>query len=771
MKRLFLLLLITPCFNFVFAQKIEIIVIDASKNSPVQGATISIYSTTLELKNKRLPTDQQGKAIFSLTNSVSIDSIIVESYMYEKKVLRNINVITDTIIYTQIQYQPVKIEEVQIGIRSGTSFSNNKIIYFPHPSEFNKTRSITELIPMIPNLTSRNGNYFFRNDGNFIILIDGLGENKNKEEQLKILENMPVDAIHRVEIIDNPSARYGNGVVAVINFMTKQDVAYSSLRSSATKQVFHGGEHTNSPNSLNISGDSRFRLNKNNLHFTVRKGINNSLQENSIEQSFLNNSVEQKNYMNRNIKNSYYSFTLDKKFGQNLSGQISANYTANNGQNKGVSDIRLSGNNNEWTKTSTNNIEQLKDHRFVFNPQLKYHINNEIGTTLYMNPTYAFISLFENNMYIDSRNDSPVLTNTSILSSETEIYFIDLIVDNILNKKLLQTSLGYKYNFLRNNQIEGGSFNYKEHQNTLFITNSVKLKKTTINADFRMEYLDYSAMDKDTSTNHKDFLFYPKVNLVYSISNQKNISIGYERQFLRLGSIALNSNIRYNGYLSGTKGNIELQPRITNYYFSRLYLHGHSISISFKKHQNHRIFIPISEEEPYITEQTSYNYFRQFYITYNKDFKISSFWTANMGAYYYMNRMKSTDFDFVNTKDNNIMLDLSNELTFGKNNTSLAFSYMSPNHFEYGEGKALVYNIFTYNRLFFNNTLGLSFSINDFLGITREHQLLVHPYITNELAFLTNQRKFSVQLSYRFPAGKKSRNGNYKTDRKDEIRI
>jgi|GEM_PF-4439208 len=61
--------------------------------------------------------------------------------------------------------------------------------------------------------------------------------------------------------------------------------------------------------------------------------------------------------------------------------------------------------------------------------------------------------------------------------------------------------------------------------------------------------------------------------------------------------------------------------------------------------------------------------------------------------------------------------------------------------------------------------MGRFFSRND-----RDFIVLIYgPYITRRFDYVTNQRRLWVQLSYRFPAGKRSRTNSYKTDRADEI--
>ncbi|PVH25661.1 hypothetical protein DC487_06880 [Sphingobacterium corticibacter] len=770
MKFTLLIFYFTLLYECVYAQRVELRLIDSISHMPLEGVHIAIYSRLLQSNLINLATDSHGKVLVQLPRPGIIDSVVIESYPYQRIAKYNLNIVNDTVVLFYIQHGSINLEEIQVGFRGRARLVNNKIIYHPHSSAFNKTRSVSELMPMIPNIAVRNGRYFFRNDDNFVILIDGMGENKSKEEQLNILRNMPVDAIHKVEIIDNPSARYRDGTAAVINFLTKKDIAYTSLRGSASSQIFHGGNSKDIPKSFNVSADSRFRLGGNNLHFIARVGDNRSLTEVKTDQSYLVNYLQQKELMTKNDKNSHLSFIWDRKFSENFTTQINTSYTFSDSFNRGQSEVYAQQLDRE-SSFFTSNSEQLRNSRFTLTPQFKYSFNNDKGTILYMNPMYASLTFLENNMYANLNDDVAPIMNSSLLEMKTDVYFFDVLVDNLINNKLLQSGLGYKYNSLQNEQKQGGDFSYKEWQQTVFLTNAIKVKKATINADIRMEHLNYTSTSQDTSATYTLNLFYPKINVIYPFADQKNITVGYERQVLRLSSIALNPQTRFTGFQRGITGNVDLQPRLTDHYFARMYLNGHSVSINYKRHRNQRIFIPINEVNPFISEQTTYNYFRQYYISYNKSLTLARVWEINSGLYYYINDMRTNDFNFINTSGDNLMVDVSNDLTFGKNKLNLNLSYMSSNYFAYGEMKPVLYNSMNYSRLFFGDNLGVSFFINDFLGVTKENSYNYHPFISSSAEQITNQRSISLQLSYRIPAGKKSKANNYKTDRRDEIRL
>ncbi|WDF69875.1 hypothetical protein PQ465_05730 [Sphingobacterium oryzagri] len=394
MKFVLLAIFLICCCGYAYAQKVTFSVIDSVNHTPVNDALIYFYTNLIPDNSMRLGTDSQGKVSVQLIRPGIIDTVVVEAYPYQRAAMQHINVINDTIISVYLNRATIDLEEVQVGFRGGARLANNKIIYHPYPSAFNKTRSVTELLPLIPNMAVRNGKFFFRNDGNFVILIDGMGENKTKEEQLSILQNMPVDAIHQVEIIDNPSARYGDGTVAVVNFLTKKDVAYTSVRGSVSSQIFHDGDLQDYPSAFDIAADARFRLGKNNLHFIARLGDHRALTAINTDQAYLLNYLRQTERMIKHDKSNQFSFVWDRKLSEHFTAQVNTSYTHSNTLNRGTSAVNALQSTNE-SNFVTHNSEHMKNSRFTFTPQFKLSLNKANGTTIYMNPTYASLTFLK----------------------------------------------------------------------------------------------------------------------------------------------------------------------------------------------------------------------------------------------------------------------------------------------------------------------------------------------------------------------------------------
>ncbi|MNE48698.1 hypothetical protein D3C80_1431780 [compost metagenome] len=193
-------------------------------------------------------------------------------------------------------------------------------------------------------------------------------------------------------------------------------------------------------------------------------------------------------------------------------------------------------------------------------------------------------------------------------------------------------------------------------------------------------------------------------------------------------------------------------------------------SINYKLHNNHRIFVPLDSIQPYIMRAITYNHFKQLYVNYNKDFQVSKFWNSNLGIYCYFNRMDNNSLSFRYNKAVNYQIDWYNTFTMASYNLEIGLNYNSPYKTESGMIKEVLYNNITLSKAFKQNTWNVRITANDFLGVSKDRSVIDLPLLYRSEGQLNNQQSFTIQLSYRFPFGKKTSHNQYKSDIKDEIR-
>lgn len=753
------------------AQNVEFVVKDSLTANFVREGTINIHDV-YDKTNAKLTTDNKGKAVwwhknFPVEVIVEISAPNYRLYQSDTMTIKE----NDTLIYEINKINNV-IEEVIIDDLRTLRYSRGKITYVPRKTTFNQTQSITELFPSIPGVSKRNGQYYFRNESNYLILIDGVGENKSKEEQLSILENMPVNSIIRIDLIDQPSVRYGNNITGVINVITKEDISYAVARVGGNIQNFSDAGNSKVPLSVNGNINSKFRIGRTNFQVALRLNQNEQFSKKYNNVAYYPNSnLEQTTISSTKLLSLYPYLSIDHTFNKRFSGQVSTYFSANDIKERGTSVYQYFLQNMPDSSFKTNDLSRNSNLRFVVTPQLSYKLDTARNTILYFNSTLAFMGSDHENDYQlvkGPKGDNQFIY--SRLSSNTKILYFDIIGENLFNSKVFNLTAGAKSNFLKNSPRYDQNFKYEEFVNNLFISSEINFPKAKLTTGLRAEILKFqheseNIRSKETITN-----LFPSFKIQRELGSEKNASLGYQRNILRMSSIAYNTQVMYKGFLNGTIGNSDLQPRITNYFYLQFYLKSHVFSINYKIHNNHRIFVPLDSLQPYIMQAVSYNYFKQLYINYNKDFEIGKFWKSNVGLYCYFNRMDNDQLSFKYKRAINYSIDWYNTLNLNTYMLELGFNYNSPYRTESGIIRPILYNNLALSKTFKNNIWNIRISINDFLGVSKEKSIIDLPLLYRSEGQLNNQQSFGVQLTYRFPFGTKTLLNQYKSDLSNEIR-
>ncbi|MNX45243.1 hypothetical protein D3C86_757510 [compost metagenome] len=757
---------------YLKAQTVEFVLKDSLTAYAIANATLHIKSLH-DKKDYQVQTDNAGRAVWRTQGFPKEIVIKITAASYKIFKTDTILVKADETLSFAIVKLSQRIDEVVINDPRTLRYSQGKLTYIPKKNVLDQTQSITELFPAIPGISKRNGKYYFRNESNFLILIDGVGENRSKEEQLAILENMPVNSIIKIEFIDQPSARYGNNITGIINVITKKNTSYTVSKFGGTVQNFSNDGNTDPPLSFNGNLDSKFRVGSSNFQIALRLNHTEQLDKkynNVIYQP--NRDIQQNSLSTTKAFTIYPYLSIDHSFSKRLSAQVSTYFSFNKRKETGNSIYNYLSNNISDSTFNTKDLNKSTTSRYIVSPQLKYILDTLRNTTLYLNSTLALLGDdYENNYQLLKRND--IINNDNLysrLSSNTKIIYFDIIGENILNGKILNVSAGTKFNFLKNIPQNGQSFQYEESVGNVFISSEIKLPKTKITSGIRTEFLNFENQIDNVKSKENLTNFFPSFTIQRELGLEKNVSLGYQRNILRMSSMAYNTQIIYRGYLNGTVGNNSLEPRITNHLFLQFYLKSHVFSINYKLHNNHRIFVPLDSIQPYIMRAITYNHFKQLYVNYNKDFQVSKFWNSNLGIYCYFNRMDNNSLSFRYNKAVNYQIDWYNTFTMASYNLEIGLNYNSPYKTESGMIKEVLYNNITLSKAFKQNTWNVRITANDFLGVSKDRSVIDLPLLYRSEGQLNNQQSFTIQLSYRFPFGKKTSHNQYKSDIKDEIR-
>lgn len=126
----------------------------------------------------------------------------------------------------------VKLEKMEVSSRK-EAFANSidRKVYNVGKDIQSATGSASDLLQNVPSVqVDIDGNVSLRGDGNVLILIDGKTSALMGANRAAVLEQMPADAIEKIEVITNPSAKYKpDGTAGIINIALKRkrDPGYS----------------------------------------------------------------------------------------------------------------------------------------------------------------------------------------------------------------------------------------------------------------------------------------------------------------------------------------------------------------------------------------------------------------------------------------------------------------------------------------------------------------------------------------------------------------
>jgi len=101
--------------------------------------------------------------------------------------------------------------------------------------------SVTDLLENIPSVeVTTDGEISLRGNSSVEVWINGKASGLTSDNRAEILQQIPAESIERIEVIDNPSAKYSpEGTAGIINVILKRDRRagyYGSMQTGANQQ-------------------------------------------------------------------------------------------------------------------------------------------------------------------------------------------------------------------------------------------------------------------------------------------------------------------------------------------------------------------------------------------------------------------------------------------------------------------------------------------------------------------------------------------------------
>jgi len=551
-------------------------VFEKVSKQPLEYATISLTKpndTKVVAGGITNPKGEFEVAIAPGTYDIKVEFISFKSTEIKQKSIQddtNLGVVNLSEDAAQLNEVVVRAEKSTVEIKL------DKKVYNVGQDMIVKGGSVSDVLDNVPSVSvDTEGNVSLRGSDNIRILIDGRPSQAiNIAEALR---QLPADAIDKVEVITNPSARYdAEGGSGIINIILKK----------GKNQGFNGTfiASTGLPETYGASANLNYKTEK--LNYFTTAGYNYRTTEGAGKTN--------SEYFDQNkVTKSYLDEDRDTK-------------RVRNGFN-GRAGV-------EWTLTPstfwTNAINYQKntgDDRDLINYYNYDAAHNYTGTSYRLNDADTGSENFEyTSNFIKNFNDKghKLTADLSISRNTDDSYstitaspnFNNTLNDQIQKQVLFQADYvlplgkggqfeaGYKGSFgdLNNEYyvttIENNvpvkdpnlsnTLEYKENINALYTQYGFKVNKFSYLFGLRWEDTDIhvNLLDNSNFNTKKYNNLFPSAFISYEISDQSNFSASYSKRLSRPRGRFMNPAVNYASNINIFQGNPDLDPSLTDKY-------------------------------------------------------------------------------------------------------------------------------------------------------------------------------------------------------------
>ena len=654
-----------------------------------------------------------------------------------------------------------------------------------------KGGTVSDVLDNIPSVSvDVEGNVSLRGNDNVRVLIDGKPSNAiNIAEALRLI---PADAIEKVEIITNPSARYdAEGGGGLLNIILKKG------KNQGLNGTFIAS--TGYPETYGLSGNLNYKSKNFNLFTTQGYNDRNNPGNAFTDSRYLNSDNTTRNYVNetreneRNSKGYNGNFGMEWNLSESLSWTNTFNYRKSNGDNidNVFQNYYNSGFNYDYTRNRVN-AESSDSENVEFTTNFTKKFKKD-GHKLTIDGS------FSTN---DDKNDALITdkaTNTNVVK------FDNTINNQSQNRNLLQ--MDYVLPFGKGSQFEAGyrgdfaelttdyrvendgllntnftnTLQYKEQVNAIYTQYGVKINKFSALFGLRFEdsNIDVNQLATNDFNNKKYNNFFPSAFFTYEISDESSASVSYSRRIQRPRGRMLNPFSNLSSNINIFVGNPDLNPAFSDAidfgYIKRwekltfntsLYVNKTTDVFQFARRESGDFIngTPIIISSP-INLATEYRTGFEFTLNYSP----YKWWKLNGNFNFFRNE---TQGNYVYTNFNNNVITQNFDNTSTSWFTRITSKVTLPYKIDWqtnasyngaqkmAQGKSL--GVFAANLAFSKDIMKdkgtLSFNVSDVFNSRKRNMETYLPGVVSSYSEMQwRERQFSLSFTYRFNKPKNER--------------
>lgn len=647
-------------------------------------------------------------------------------------------------------------------------------------SEGNTALELLEKAPGIK--VDEDGKISLKGRSGVNVMINGKPTYLSPKELNTILKGTNSSSIAKIEILDNPSAKYdAAGNAGMINIIMKKNTATG----------FNGGITLNSGYSRNAHYGTGLNLNYRNDKINLYGGYNYAYRGETEYLDFVrrfydtgiaNGTPQRTSFQHTNTNeplhtNNFrvgFDYELDKanSFGILINGNL-GKYTHDS-----KTDNHLIGNNNNAiSKTITSNYDQQHWENLTYNANYLHKFKKE-GRELSADVDFASNS-FTSNLNLNTTTLlSPDVPSGTIASRKgfvpaiTDVYIgkIDytdrfgktIKFESGLKSSIIQSDNNLKYHILDNGNwiydVNGSNhFKYKEQIHAGYININKEFKGFSLQVGLRGEYTKTQGhqITSDSLLNRNYFQLFPSLFLNKPLGENHQFQAAYSRRIERPDYGDLNPFRVFRDPLLYYQGNPFLKPQLTNtFQLSHTFKGKYTTVVNYNQTNDAITWITGQIDALNTTFETPKNLSKaiNYGISFTASTELLSWWTgthfANAFRNEYQGSQENEDFKNANT----------------------SFSFNSQNSFKAGKGYSMelgafwysgsVYGISSYKANYaistgvqkqvFNDKGSIKLMVNDIFQTKRYQEQTFFQNIDMNTDKRPDSRRAMLSFSYRF---------------------
>ena len=452
---------------------------------------------------------------------------------------------------------------------------------------------VLENIPSVE--VDTEGNISLRGNTSVEVWINGKASGLTSDNRAEILQQLPAESIDRIEVIDNPSAKFSaEGGAGIINIVLKKNRTagyYGSVQAGGSSR-----------GSANASGNINFNVGRWEGYLNVGYRHRANDGGSSSYQEYLNT-------------NEYQSYTTENnRMGNNIFSRAGLTYNATDKDALSISGMMMMGSHKNGGVTPYHygtigapqdsyimlrNSSGHNDMR-MFYGEFNYRHNFTDRHYLDFTVDYNNWRMDQDNIYQDSTEyfDEPKPTEYDYqyrpMFNRSHSWEVKLDYENPISEAIMLQA-GYQGNFRRENspqesyvdetswdgvnQVEDeeyyNRFIYNMDLHALYATATMKFGKFGVMGGLRGEYWHVNSESYSYEQEHdpskrdpafkKDFFqLFPSVFLSYQLTETQQLQLNYTRRLRRPWGGQLNSFRNTRDASMVSFGNPELTPEYSN---------------------------------------------------------------------------------------------------------------------------------------------------------------------------------------------------------------